>query len=156
MDKNILIVPWENEFGEYKQLFSIKCFRCSSFLGSYPASKYMFKVNSRNTETRCEICQKLTIKTPESRSVVFIVNFEHGSHLVLVFFFCYSWSCNCRLGHCSSSDKTNYFQNVLLAQTCTKNISFTIQFTLIVCILWKKDYKKLNHGDGICQLISFN
>ena len=87
MDKNILIVPWENEFGEYKQLFSMKCFRCSSFLGSYPASKYMFKVNSRNTEARCEICQKLTIKTPESRSVVFIVNFEHGSHLVLVCFF---------------------------------------------------------------------
>ena len=47
----------------------------------------MFKVNSRNTETRCEICQKLIIKTPESRSVVFIVNFEHGSHLVLVLFF---------------------------------------------------------------------
>ena len=87
MDKKILIVPWENEFGEYKQLFSIKCFRCSSFLGSYPASKYMFKVNGRNTEARCEICQKLTIKTPESRSVVFIVNFEHGSHLVLVLFF---------------------------------------------------------------------
>ena len=87
MDKKILIVPWENEFGEYKQLFSIKSFRCSSFLGSYPASKYMFKVNSRNTEARCEICQKLTVKTPESRSVVFIVNFEHGSHLVLVCFF---------------------------------------------------------------------
>ena len=26
---------------------------------------YMFKVNNRNTRTRCEICSKLTIKIPE-------------------------------------------------------------------------------------------
>ena len=55
----------------------------------YPAGNYMFKVNNRNTRTRCEICSKLTIKTPERRqwrrSGVFIVNFEHISHLVLVF-----------------------------------------------------------------------
>ena len=54
-----------------------------------PAGNYMFKVNNRNTRTRCEICSKLTIKTPERchlrRSGVFIVNFEHISHLVLVF-----------------------------------------------------------------------
>ena len=25
----------------------------------------MFKVNCRNTKTKCEICSKLTIKTPE-------------------------------------------------------------------------------------------
>ena len=29
------------------------------------AGNYMFKVNNRNTRTRCEICSKLTIKTPE-------------------------------------------------------------------------------------------
>ena len=49
----------------------------------------MFKVNNRNTRTRCEICSKLTIKTPERcqwrRSGLFIVNYEHISHLVLVF-----------------------------------------------------------------------
>ena len=28
---------------------------------------YIFKVNSRNTRTRCEICSKLKIKTPERR-----------------------------------------------------------------------------------------
>ena len=38
----------------------------------------MFKVNNRNTTTRCEICSRLTIKTPD-------VNFEHISHLMLVF-----------------------------------------------------------------------
>ena len=29
---------------------------------TYPAGNYMFKVNNRNTRTRCEICSKLTIK----------------------------------------------------------------------------------------------
>ena len=45
----------------------------------------MFKVNNRAARTRCEICSKLTIKTPERRSGVFIVNFEHISHRFLVF-----------------------------------------------------------------------
>ena len=36
----------------------------------------MFKVNNKNTRT-----------TPWHRSVVFIINFEHISYLVLVFFF---------------------------------------------------------------------
>ena len=49
----------------------------------------MFKVNKRNTRARCEICSKLTIKTPEGhhwrRSGVFIVNFEHILHLDLGF-----------------------------------------------------------------------
>ena len=49
----------------------------------------MLNVNNRNNRTRCEICSKLTIKTPQRRqwrhSGVFIVNFEHISHLVLVF-----------------------------------------------------------------------
>ena len=30
----------------------------------------MFKVNNRNTRTRCEICSKLTIKVPERRRTV--------------------------------------------------------------------------------------
>ena len=54
-----------------------------------PAGIYLFKVNNRNTRTRCEICSKLTIKTTERRqwrrSSVFIINFEYISHLVLVF-----------------------------------------------------------------------
>ena len=40
-------------------------------------------------QARCEICSKLTIKIPERRqwrrSGIFIVNFEHISHLALVF-----------------------------------------------------------------------
>ena len=49
---------------------------------------YLFKVNNGNTRTMCEVCSKLTIKTPEWRlrcSGFFIINFEHISHLVLVF-----------------------------------------------------------------------
>ena len=54
-----------------------------------PAGNNLFKVNNGNTRTRCEICSKLKIKTPErrhwGRSGVFIVNFEYISHLVIVF-----------------------------------------------------------------------
>ena len=54
-----------------------------------PAGIYLLKVNIRNTRLRCEMCSKLTIKTPEQyhwrRSGVFTVNFEHISYLVLVF-----------------------------------------------------------------------
>ena len=53
-----------------------------------PANTYLFKVNNRKTEKSCEICSKLTIKTPERRqprrSGIFI-NFEYISHLFLVF-----------------------------------------------------------------------
>ena len=46
-----------------------------------PAGIYLVKVNKRNTRTRCEICSKVTIKTPEQchwrRFGVFIINFEH-------------------------------------------------------------------------------
>ena len=55
----------------------------------FPVGSYVLKVNNRNTRTSCEICSKLTIKTPERRhwrcSGVFIVNFEYISHLALVF-----------------------------------------------------------------------
>ena len=52
-----------------------------------PAGKYMIKISNRNSRTMCEICSKLTKRTPERRhSGVFIVNFEHISRLVLVLF----------------------------------------------------------------------
>ena len=33
----------------------------------YPPGIYLLKVNDRNTRTRCEMCSKLGIKTPEQR-----------------------------------------------------------------------------------------
>ena len=65
------------------------------FTSYHPAGIYLFKVNNRNTRTRCEICSKLTINTPERRGDVlvyllltdpeFLYLNEHISHLVLVF-----------------------------------------------------------------------
>ena len=53
-----------------------------------PVGICMLKVNNRNIRTRCEICLKLTVRTPERwnwhSSGAFIVNFEHISHFVLV------------------------------------------------------------------------
>ena len=46
------------------------------------AGNHMFKVNNRTIRARCEICSKLTIKTPED---VFIIKFEYISHLLLAF-----------------------------------------------------------------------
>ena len=43
----------------------------------YPAGNYMLKVNNRNTRTMCEICSKLTLKTPERRGYVrYNIKFE--------------------------------------------------------------------------------
>ena len=54
-----------------------------------PAGIYLLKVSNRNTRIKCEICSKLTIKTPERphwhRSDVFIANFEHVSHCSSVY-----------------------------------------------------------------------
>ena len=50
----------------------------------FPTSIYLFKVDKRNTKANCEICSKLTVKTLAS-FWCFIVNFEHISHLFLVF-----------------------------------------------------------------------
>ena len=56
----------------------------------YPGGIYMFKVNNKNIRTRCEICSKITVKIPERRQWhcfgVFIVHFEHISHILLLTF----------------------------------------------------------------------
>ena len=58
---------------------------------SQPAFTCLKLIEARSTRTRCEICSKLTMKIPERchwRPGIFIVNFvnfEHISHLVLVF-----------------------------------------------------------------------
>ena len=51
----------DNDYRGKRMAVRVKC------KGYYPAGNYMFKVNNRNTRTRCEICSKLTIKTPERR-----------------------------------------------------------------------------------------
>ena len=46
---------------------------------SYLTNIYLFKVNYRNTDKKCEQCSKLTIKTPERLSTVLFGNFGHIS-----------------------------------------------------------------------------
>ena len=45
----------------------VKCAHLAPYETHIPAGNYMFKINNKNTRTRCEICSKLTIKTPERR-----------------------------------------------------------------------------------------
>ena len=78
--------------GDIEMEYSLKWVRHRRvlFFENSPADIYMFKVKNKNTRARCEICSKLTIKTPERRRRrfgVFIVNFEHISHLALVLLF---------------------------------------------------------------------
>ena len=43
-----------------------QCNLCPSCSQGYnPANIYLFKVNSKISRKRCEICSKLTMKTPE-------------------------------------------------------------------------------------------
>ena len=87
---------------DFEHIVTLTCVRNCSLerVIPLPVGIYLLKVKYGNTRTRC-VCSKLTIKTPERcqwcRSVVFIVNFEHISHLVLVFLLLI-WTCKCRLG----------------------------------------------------------
>ena len=40
---------------------------CSRLSKPNPAGIYLLRVNNKNNRARCEICSKLTIKTPERR-----------------------------------------------------------------------------------------
>ena len=88
--RGILCTEYKNE-QSLERLNYITKLGVSSHLSLFsdPAGIYLLKVNNRKTRARCEICSKLTIKTPERcrwyRSGVFIVSFEHISHLGLVF-----------------------------------------------------------------------
>ena len=77
-----------NELAFWAHWYNIESLFIQNF---YLASIYLLKVTNRNTRKRCKTCSKLTIKTPQrrhwQRSGVFIVNFEHISHLVLVFLY---------------------------------------------------------------------
>ena len=59
------------------------------FIKSNNPAKIYLLGNNRNTSKKCEICSKLTTRIQErrylGRSDTFAVNFEHISHLFLVF-----------------------------------------------------------------------
>ena len=43
----------------------------------YPANIYLFKVSNKNTRKTCEICSKLTIKTPYTAVFIITLNIFH-------------------------------------------------------------------------------
>ena len=69
---------------------------CGLMKAWLPANIYV-KINNKNTRERCEMCSKLTIKTPEQRrrSGVFIVNCKHIS-LFSQCFCCWLGTSKCR------------------------------------------------------------
>ena len=46
---------------------------------------YLFILNNNDTRKSSEIYSKLTIKSPQRRSIVFTVNFEHTSYIFTTF-----------------------------------------------------------------------
>ena len=81
------IVPKVNELKRENRRVVV-ILRKSSSQRYIPTGTYLLKFNYRNTRTRYEICSKLTIKISKRRrrrSGIFIVDFEHISHLVLMF-----------------------------------------------------------------------
>ena len=64
---------------------AVCCFSVDKFIGWDPENIYLFKFNSKNTKKWSDVCPKLPINTIESRSSVFIVNFENYSHFFSVF-----------------------------------------------------------------------
>ena len=55
----------------------------------HPAGFYMFKVNNRNTRARCEICSKLTIKTPERHQWRHLVSLLLTLNIFYNLFYCF-------------------------------------------------------------------
>ena len=52
---------------ELKPIFKVASSTVKYDITHYSANVYLFKCNNRNTRKRCEICLKLTVKTPEQR-----------------------------------------------------------------------------------------
>ena len=81
--KQRMIVKYNLKYNPITALSNVLQIKC------IPSGHLLAQSKNRSTRTRCELCSKITIKTPEQlhwrRSGVFIVNFEHISHLVLVF-----------------------------------------------------------------------
>ena len=60
-------------------MFEFQNMKNINFTIIYPVDIYLLKVNNKNTRTRCEMCSKLTIKTPKRCppcSSVSVANFE--------------------------------------------------------------------------------
>ena len=106
MTRSQLMQFWSYRL-DFKETFAAVYPRCLNIQislklnHSCPASIYLFKVDNGNIRTMCEICLKLTVKTPERRqwchSGVFIVDFNRF-HTFFWCFHCWLWTSKCRQG----------------------------------------------------------
>ena len=131
-----------NYFNTYEYSFSNNIFIDKTPKSS--ANIYLFKVNNRNSRKRCEVCSKLTIKTPERRqwrhSGVFIVNFEHTSsfsNVSIVYFekvnvsrVNYQKCFGDKLNYLYVNSKFFIFQNPEFNKRCSKT-TFCLLFGLL-------------------------
>ena len=120
-----------------------------------PAGIYQLEVNNRNIRTRCKIYLKLTIKTPKRRqwrcSGVSIVNFEHISHLVLVFLLL-------ALNMWLSVGKWEAWNIFLFVGSAVR---YNIIPLLLVCSSFSRLWKDLNYvifqkKESQCNIIEFH
>ena len=63
-------------FLNFEQSFFVSAPSNKIMFKGNPANIYLLKVSSRNSRKRCELCSKLTIKTPEPRQLRSIDDFE--------------------------------------------------------------------------------
>ena len=113
-------------------------------------SQLPFSCSDSTIEThskRCEICSKLTIKTPEwgqwHRSGVFIVNFEHISDLFLVFL----------LLTLKKQISPVYIMYACKTTTCPINLfHVTVLFTYPILPCQKKKTKKKQKHSGFFKV----
>ena len=61
----LLLMHFCFEYNTFRFPVSILCDISGLFQISNPTKIYLFKVNNRSSRKMCEICSKLTIKTPE-------------------------------------------------------------------------------------------
>ena len=105
---------------------------------SKPAGKYMFKVDNRNTRTRCEICSKLAVKTPERRHSHFIppsVVFR-GYKMGMASFWClYCWLWT-YLAPCSNVFIVNFEQVNAGWETCIGILSDSSTLSILKANCW--------------------
>ena len=115
-------------------------------VGNIPADSYLFKVNNGNTGKRCEICSKLTIKTPERRQwfLVSLLLTLNRFHILFWHYHCWLWTSKCQLGVRESTD-----------QAKSRFLRDRFQISLLIII---REFKRINfyfpwnHQKTICFL----
>ena len=131
------------------------CFRNS------PGNNYLLKVNNRDTIKRCEICSKLTIKTPcSSVSIVdfkqVIVSQENRSIMIALIIGqpvinLTSIIANTQI-FLSLLIKTN-FQNISMTEGWSRSISLLLLVSLIIYIYISSYF--LSFAFDICKIKGF-